>query len=211
MDKQGYLRLVITGVVEDINLEEKIIRLNNEEEVVDVKMILENDIKQMVCGQAIKLYIKIRADIPDDDLEIQGYLDKSERDFIAQFELHEDGFGVGPKGAASIYETLTAKGMSMKDICFEVSIGNYSVLEGVPGVGAKTAHKIINTLKDVITVGENSSILVNDNGQISEAVDTLKTLGFVQSDIDNVLSQINVNTEMQAIDIVQAAIEALQS
>lgn len=207
MDKKNYLSLVITGIVEEINFEKETVRFNNEDDIVDIRILLKNDIKKIICGQTIKLYIKFQVD-SDDNIEVHGFLDKSERDFIAQFDSVN---GIGPKGAASIYETLTAKGMSMRDICFEISIGNYRVLTEAPGIGPKAAQKLIDELKNVITVDENSSILVSDNIQMREAVDTLKSLGFVQSDIDNVLCQIDINAEMQTMDIVQAAIEALQS
>ena len=204
MDK---LKLVINGLVENIDVEKKTIRLNNEGEVIDIEISLEDDIKKIVCGEELKLYIKLRMNL-DNDIFVEGYLEKSKMDFLAQFDCVP---GVGPKCISAIYETLTEKGMSMNDICFEISVGNYSVLDGVPGVGEKVAHRIIDTLKDTITVGEISSNLVSDNKQIGGAVDTLKSLGFVQSDIDTAIGKLNIRPGMQSMDIVQMAIEVLQS
>lgn len=205
MDKQGYFRLVITGLVKDINYEKNVIRLDNDGEEVNICILSNREINSIRVGEEIKVYIKIRA--VSEEMNVLGYLSKEVRDFVAQFECVN---GVGAKGAMSIYETLISRGMSMKDICFEISVGNSEIFRDIDGIGSKTVQRILATLKDNIISTEGISDTVSDNPQLVEVVETLKSLGFVQSDINSAIGQLDITSEMQVMDIVQAAIKKVQ-
>lgn len=193
MDNERYFRMTVIGVVEEINYESGDIIFNNDGELLNIIM-LKSDIINCNIKQEIKVHIVI-----DNEWKlIFGYLSKAVRDFLAQFDC---GIGLGKKGAGRLYDYCISKGMSMKDICFEVSAGNYDLFTKAPGIGIKTSRRIVETLKDVIVYQEEVDMDC-ENEHILSAMETLKSLGFNQSNIKEAINEINVADGMSSMDIV---------
>ena len=120
-------------------------------------------------------YTHIREDIFD----IYGFLSQEELSF---FEMLISVSGVGPKAALSILSILTPS-----DIVSAVIMGDSKAISKAPGIGSKTAQRIILELKNKVS---DSDILPGDAGgddflsidTSNQAVAALMSLGYSSTD-----------------------------
>lgn len=161
------IKLSISGIVKKI--EGVVVTIETDGELNQVRFYSAQDLKKIAVEQKIRFYAEI-----DENLDIYGYFSKSVRKFVAQFESVS---GVGRRGAMAIYNTLTEQGMSMNDICYEISARNVMMLSKIPGLNIKCAQRIIDSLQSTI-------MSFHDNGAdgqktlLNEAKEMLLSLGF---------------------------------
>ena len=115
---------------------------------------------------------------------LYGFADQNERELFRSLISVN---GVGTSTAIMMLSSLSAD-----EIRAAVSTGNVAVLQGVKGIGAKTAQRIIIDLKDKIgKLQETGQILLaTDNTKQIEALSALVMLGFSKKDADKVVSKI---------------------
>ena len=115
---------------------------------------------------------------------LYGFADQNER------ELFRSLISVNGVGASTAIMMLSS--LSADEIRAAVSTGNVAVLQGVKGIGAKTAQRIIIDLKDKIgKLQETGQILLNTDNTIKiEALSALVMLGFAKKDAEKVVSKI---------------------
>lgn len=124
--------------------------------------------------QTLYTYTHIREDIFD----IYGFLTQEELSF---FEMLISVSGVGPKAGLSILSILTPS-----DIVSAIIMGDSKAFSKAPGIGGKTAQRIILELKNKVS---DSDILPTDNGDdflsidsSNQAVAALMSLGYSSTD-----------------------------
>ncbi len=116
---------------------------------------------------------------------------------------------IGPKLALSILS-----GLSVEDLIQAIQMGDVSLIATIPGIGKKSAERLIIELKD--RVGSiQSDQLLKDSGKghtdmIKEAESALLTLGYKQFEIRKVFSALLKDQEFTSSkEIVKAGIKAL--
>ncbi|MDD2980383.1 MAG: Holliday junction branch migration protein RuvA [Hespellia sp.] len=128
-------------------------------------------------GDEVKLhtYLNVR----EDAMQLFGFLT---RDDLSVFRLLIGVSGIGPKGGLSILSQLTTD-----ELRFAVLAGDVKAISAAPGIGKKTAEKLIIELKDKLDIEEmihpasDDAISSNPsgNGEIqSEAIQALVALGY---------------------------------
>ena len=151
----------------------------------------ETAINELEKGKEVKIftYMKVR----EDDISLYGFLNNEE---LVTFELLISVGGVGAKSAISILSNITPSKFALAVITNDVN-----TLKKLPGIGAKTAARIILELKDKMKTEQ--SIEENKNEEIKEAivldnkandaVEALCVLGYTRKDVEKVLSNIDTN------------------
>jgi len=118
----------------------------------------------------VHTYLYVR----EDELSLFGFESPAER---KAFELLIRVNGVGPKVALAALSTL-----SPEQLGAAVASDDIAMISSVPGVGAKTAQRIILDLKDKIGAGEAGRLGSADGRTAptatSEATDALLGMGF---------------------------------
>ena len=127
-------------------------------------------------------YLNVR----EDALLLYGFFSQQEYDLFIQLTSVS---GIGPKVALGILSAITPA-----DFVLAVSLKNFSLLTKIPGIGKKTAERIVLELKDklgepgqdnVINVGFEAA---GTGGNIqTEAMQALMALGYSQQEISPVL------------------------
>jgi len=108
--------------------------------------------------------------VREDSLTLYGFETTTERSL---FETLLKISGVGPRVALSILGTL-----SVDNLRNAVVSDRAEVLTRVPGIGKKTAQKILFELKDKLAIGlEDAPVEVFDDVN-SDVIDTLVALGY---------------------------------
>ena len=151
----------------------------------------ETVIKELEKGREVKIftYMKVR----EDDISLYGFLNNEE---LVTFELLISVGGVGAKSAITILSNITPSKFALAVITNDVN-----TLKKLPGIGAKTAARIILELKDKmkteqsIEKGNNEQIkeaIILDN-KANDALEALCVLGYARKDVEIVISKIDTS------------------
>ncbi|MCG0275896.1 MAG: Holliday junction branch migration protein RuvA [Thermosediminibacteraceae bacterium] len=120
--------------------------------------------------------------IKDEGIELYGFNDHLERQV---FTLLNKVSGVGPKLALSILSWLEPK-----RLIAAIVTGDVKTLTSVPGVGNKTANKIIIELKDKVKTLPKETESETSLKMLEEAREALLTLGFSAVEVQQVLNEL---------------------
>ena len=133
-----------------------------------------------------------------------GFAEQNER------ELFRNLISVNGVGASTAIMMLSS--LSPDEIRSAVATGNVAVLQGVKGIGAKTAQRIIIDLKDKLgKLQETGQILLTtDNTKQIEALSALVMLGFAKKDAEKVVAKISrEQTDASVEAIIKQALKRL--
>lgn len=136
-------------------------------------------------GDIIKL--NIYTHFREDAIQLYGFLSNEEKDlFLSLIGIT----GIGPRLALNILS-----GISPSDLRRAISEGNLVMLNAIPGVGRKTAERLILELKEKIGPVQGSEINIQEKGSIYEdALSALINLGYKKSQAEEALKHFTSNT-----------------
>ncbi len=154
-----------------------------------------NTIRQLpAIGSEVKLNTKL---IPkEDSLTLYGFFEKEE---LKMFELLLSVSGIGPKGALAILSSMT-----VSDIQFAVAGGDAKAFAMAPGVGKKTAERVIIDLKDKVDIigafeakitsdlSGNSKNSTTGSTVKEEVLEALVSLGYSASNAARALDKMTI-------------------
>ena len=144
-------------------------------------------------GEQVKVYTHYH--VREDDISLYGFLTNEE---LKMFELLISVSGVGAKSAIIILSNITPSSFALA-----VINNDTSKLVKVPGIGAKTAARIILELKDKLKNQQMETISkankqiqeaiesIEEDNQIYEAMSALQVLGYNRKEIENAFNNIN--------------------
>jgi holliday junction DNA helicase RuvA len=133
-----------------------------------------------------------------------GFADKQEREL---FRMLITVSGIGANTARMMLSSL-----SVLDLKNAILTGNVAILQGIKGIGAKTAQRIIIDLKDKIskTGSETDIFATGGNTKREEALSALIMLGFNKASIEKILEKIfRENTNLSVEQIIKLSLKQL--
>ena len=144
-------------------------------------------------------YLHVREDI----LDLYGFYSKIEKQiFLLLIGIN----GIGPKLAITIISNIDPE-------IFKKNIINSDIeaLVAIPGIGTKTAKRIIIELKDKFTNNDDFSALADDNHSIlyADSLKGLLSLGYKSREVRSVLSNLLKTNDFNG-DIEKIIKEALK-
>lgn len=123
----------------------------------------------------------------DDLPELYGFISAEELELFKKLVTVS---GIGPKGAVSVLGVMSAE-----QLVSAIASGDHKAIARAPGVGAKTAQKIVLELKDKIrkTYGDVAVVpeAEADVSELSAVIDTLMVYGFKREQIERALAQVD--------------------
>jgi len=157
----------------------------------------------------VKVYTYMH--VREDALCLYGFLTK---DYLEMFKLLITVNGIGPKVAQGILSAITAD-----ELRFAVLAQDSRVIAKAPGVGKKTADKIIFELKDkikpesafaqVFEKQDEKPGTANIYGKRDEAVQALMALGYTSPEAYKIVAQIDITEDMTTEDILKLCLKRL--
>ncbi|MDD6215701.1 MAG: Holliday junction branch migration protein RuvA [Roseburia sp.] len=157
-------------------------------------------------GEDIKVYTYLH--LREDIMMLYGFLSKDE---LKVFKLLLGVNGIGPKGALAILSVMTTD-----DLRFAVLGDDAKAIAKAPGVGAKTAQRLILELKDKLKLEDafeqklshvQAETTTNVNGVKNEAVQALVALGYSSSEALKAMNGIELTPDMEVEDLLKAALK----
>nr|MBQ6241164.1 Holliday junction branch migration protein RuvA [Lachnospiraceae bacterium] len=157
-------------------------------------------------GEEVKLYTYYQ--VGEDSQKLYGFSDREARNLFMQLIKVS---GIGPKLAVSVMGTL-----SVDELRLAVIAGDAKAIAQAPGMGKKTAEKLILEMKDKIDVSQlvtgpgkaaGAPVVVTD--AFSEAVAALQALGYSSSEALKTVRSLEADEDWTVDQILEAAFRKL--
>lgn len=169
-------------------------------------------------GSQVKVYTYYR--VREDDISIFGFNSNEE---LKMFELLLSVSGVGAKTALAMLAVCTPSEFVLAIISEDINL-----LTSIPGIGPKSAKRIILELKDKIkkeqqiqelteATKNNSSVqetktkmqqLIEDDNKVQEAIAALQVLGYNKKEIEKAFMKID-KTDLSTEDLIKKGLTIL--
>ncbi len=155
-------------------------------------------------GAEVKVYTYMR--VREDDISLFGFCTNEE---LKMFEQLLGVSGVGAKSALSILANISPSSFALAIIT-----GDINTLKGLPGIGAKSAQRMILELKDKMKTQEAIETEVipvqvtAKNDKAKDAIEALQVLGYSRRDIELIMAKINTE-ELSVEEIIKQGLKYL--
>ena len=159
---------------------------------IGVPVSLIGALPQVGTRVKIHTYLHVR----EDAMQLYGFASRKD---LELFKLLINVSGIGPKGALSILGSMTPEQLRMAIVANDAK-----VIAKSPGIGAKTAQKIILELSDKVNIED--MIDLGDSPAFSAGGGTAGTLSGVAADVMQALVSLGY-TNSQALAAVSAVSE----
>ncbi len=159
-------------------------------------------------GQTVKMYTYMY--VREDQMSLYGFLT---RDDLHIFKLLIGVSGIGPKGALGILSTI-----SPNTFRFAVMAGDARAIAKAPGIGPKTAQKLIIELKDKLNLDdmfeedrENDTVGISDADHTAgkEAMMALVSLGYSETEAFKALQRVEASPDMDSETLLKLALKQM--
>ena len=163
-------------------------------------------------GDEVKVHTYYR--VSEDDISLFGFNTQEE---LRMFELLISVSGIGAKTAIAMLACIEPSQFAIAVISDDID-----TLKKIPGVGPKSAQRIVLELKDKMKKEQQISELTNAtleqkskikkvivaDTKVQEAIDALQVLGYTKKDVEKALEQIDT-AELKVEDIIKRALREL--
>ncbi len=161
-------------------------------------------------GSEVKIHTYLN--VKEDAMQLFGFLT---RDDLMIFRLLIGVNGIGPKGGQAILSVL-----SPDDLRFAVLAGDVKAISAAPGIGKKTAEKLILELRDKLRIEDalehkvSETVVSGRTGKgadlaESEAVQALVALGYGSTEALKAVKQVPPDEGTDAESVLKAALKIL--
>lgn len=159
-------------------------------------------------GSKIKLYTYLQ--VKEDGVSLFGFYT---RDDLEIFKMLISVSGIGPKGALGVLSVMTPD-----DLRFAVLSDDAKAISKAPGIGHKTAQKVILELKDKLKLEDafekklshqTAAAAAASTDAVQEAVLALTALGYANSEALRAVRQVDGGAEMDVESLLKAALKQM--
>ena len=158
-------------------------------------------------GQEVKIYTYLQ--VKEDDMQLYGFLT---RDDLNIFKLLLGVNGIGPKGALAVLSVMTPD-----DLRFAVLGEDAKSIAKAPGIGNKTAQRVILELKDKISLedafeAKTAHVAEGQSATSSvknEAVQALTALGYSSSEALKAVSGVELTEDITVEEVLKEALKQM--
>ena len=157
-------------------------------------------------GEEVQIYTY--TSVREDAIWLYGFLNQDDLEIFKKLITVS---GIGPKGGMAVLSVMNADALR-----FAIIAGDAKAIAKAPGIGSKTAQRVILELKDKVSLedtlvarevngGVSSSADVNDYTQ--EAVEALVALGYSSTESLKAIKSIPNASELDAESLLKAALK----
>lgn len=199
----GYVK----GILEEIEEDCVIVDVNG----LGIRILTGGALASQMLAPGSEVKIYTYTYVKEDAFQLYGFISKDE---LSLFKKLITVSGIGPKCAASILSAFSAE-----DLRYAIYAGDIKTISKAPGIGKKTAERLVLELKDKVELDYQADTLL---GQLADetvgstepnnrkdAIDALTALGYSSMDAAKAVKQADPNADMDAEDILKAALKYL--
>ena len=155
-------------------------------------------------GTTVKVHTYMR--VREDDISLYGFCTNEE---LRMFEQLLGVSGVGAKSALTILSNISPSSFALAIISSDVN-----TLKSLPGIGAKSAQRMILELKDKMKTQDAIETefvpikTIDKNDKTRDAIEALQVLGYARKDIDLAISSIDTK-DLSIEEIIKQGLKYL--
>ena len=198
----------VKGTVEDIAEDNAVVDVGGIG--YNVRISADTAARLPGIGERVKLYTY--TSVREDAIQLFGFLSKNDLDI---FKKCITVSGIGPKGGLAILSVLDADSLR-----FAILSGDVKAITKAPGIGARTAERLILELKGKIKVEDTAigmeiqgaqaaGAAAMDSPQKREAVEVLVSLGYGQAEAAKAVNAIEGIEAMDSGAVLKAALKKM--
>lgn len=199
----------VHGIIEDIAEDNVVIDVGG----VGINVRISTDTAGRLPGMGEPVRLYTYTSVKEDSFLLYGFLSRND---LAMFKQCITVNGIGPKGALAILSVMDADSLR-----FAIMSEDYKAVSKAPGIGTKTAQRLVLELKDKITIDDNlinreiaataagNSNISADSIQKKEAVEALVSLGYGQTESLKAVNSIEGIEDMDSGAILKAALKKM--
>ena len=162
-------------------------------------------------GEEVTVYTYFQ--VREDGMSLYGFLYRQDRDMFKQLIGVN---GIGPKAARGILSV-----MRPDDLRIAIVSEDVKAITKAPGIGTKTAQRLILDLKDKISLDkvlenfgnampvETAKPGAGMKAAAREAVEALVALGYTNAEASKAVRQVELTEEMTSEDVLKASLRHL--
>lgn len=197
----------LDGIIEDITEDNVVIDVGG----IGYNVRISADTATRLPGIGEHTRIYTYTSVREDAFWLYGFLSRNDLDIFKKCITVN---GIGPKGAQAILSVMDADSLR-----YAILSGNAKAIAKAPGIGAKTAERLILDLKDKLKIDDtmiNHEITLTvqgnalaDNPQIQEAVEALVSLGYGQAESIKAVKAVEQAETMDSGMLLKAALKKM--
>lgn len=197
----------LKGIIEEVNEKSVLLDVGG----IGYEVFMPSGSASQLSHKGDEIKIHTYMQVSENGIGLYGFLTKDELEI---FKLLITVNGIGPKGAVGILSAMSAN-----DLRLAVLADDDKAIAKAPGIGPKTAKKLILELKDKLHLEDSlealsapaAGILASQTGVSDanrmEAVQALTALGYSNSDALKAVRAVDGADEMEVEDILKAALK----
>ena len=197
----------VDGIIEDLTEDNVVIAVGG----IGYNVRISPDTASRLPGVGKQLRLYTYTWVREDAFLLYGFLSKSDLDIFKKLITVS---GIGPKGALAILSVMDAD-----SVRFAIMSGDTKAISRAPGIGARTAQRLILDLKDKIKIDDTLiSIEIDsqmnggmeaDTSQKREAVEALVSLGYGRAEALKAVNAIEDIENMNSGAVFKAALKKM--
>lgn len=158
-----------------------------------------NTFEKIVEKEIVSLFI--HTSVREDSITLFGFFTQSEKEM---FELLISISGIGPKLGLGILS-----GIMVDDLIYAISSGNVSRLIAIPGIGRKTAERVVLELKNKVNNIKPDGVIKETSAK-DEAIAALTTLGYQRQVAEKIVRDLLIeNSNYPLEELIKKALAGL--
>lgn len=195
----------LTGILDGVEQNNIVVDVNG----VGYKVSIPTSAADKLPKKGEKIRIFTYQVVREDAMELYGFLRKEERGL---FSMLLSVSGIGPKSALALLS-----GIKMEDLVVAIAKGSVDLITTVPGIGLKTAQRLIIELKEKVAkayaISGSGSLrgLPAEEPAITDAIAALMTLGYSPKEAREAImrSGIDLTKVKGTEEIIKQSLKAL--
>lgn len=198
----------IKGEIVDLSDDNLVLECNN----IGYNIRIPLSVAQRLPGTGATVKIYTYTSVREDAFQLFGFLSKDDLEIYKKLIAVN---GIGPKGALSILSAMSAD-----DLRFAILSGDSKAISKAPGIGSKSAERIILELRDKVhlmsAAASTESIAATTANQSNtaarnEALEALTSLGYSPSEALKALQQLSITEDMDSGVILKQALKIIST
>ncbi|MDE7205226.1 MAG: Holliday junction branch migration protein RuvA [Lachnospiraceae bacterium] len=197
----------IKGEIVDITEDNLVLECNN----IGYNIRIPLSVAQRLPGTGATVKIYTYTSVREDAFQLFGFLSKDDLEIYKKLIAVN---GIGPKGALSILSAMSAD-----DLRFAILSGDAKAISKAPGIGNKSAERIILELRDKVHLTSDTASSEQISGvdtqsgseAKNEALEALVSLGYSPSEALKALKQIEITDDMDSGAVLKQALKIIST
>lgn len=197
----------VNGIIEDISEDNVIIDVGG----IGCNVRISSDTASRLPGVGEQVRLYTYTCVREDAFLLYGFLSRNDLEIFKKCITVN---GIGPKGALAILSVMDADSLR-----FAVLSGDTKAISRAPGIGARTAERLILELKDKLKIDDAmidreisitaAGNITADSDQKREAVEALVSLGYGRTESIKAVNAIEGIENMDSGAVLKAALKKM--